>query len=291
MQCVKQFPLQIVSVDSALVYRGMDIGTAKPTQQERQAAPHRLLDLIDPHENYSVAQFCQDAKQAIDEIIAQQQTPLLVGGTMMYFNALQQGISPMPEADPEIRQQIQQQAALEGWPAVHETLASIDAKSAAKIKPTDQQRLQRALEVYYLTGQTLSEAWQQRTQTLQQYQCLNIGLLPQDRAWLHQRIEKRLQHMFEQGFVDEVKQLYQRDELNASLPAMRTVGYRQVWQYLQGEYDLPTMQEKALFATRQLAKRQMTWLRHWPDCHYFAPEQAESVSLIEQLISKELPWN
>jgi tRNA dimethylallyltransferase len=260
---VQRLPYEIISVDSALVYRGMNIGTAKPDQTILQIAPHRLLDIRDPKEAYSAAHFREDALQQISAIHKLGKIPLLVGGTMMYFKALQQGLAILPPADDAIRNRINREAEAKGWPFLHARLAMVDADAAHRIHPHDSQRIQRALEVYELTGKSLS-AWQQEnTKELSAYHIINIAVTPNDRAVLHARIAQRFQQMIKQGFVEEVRSLYQRGDLTINMPSIRSVGYRQVWEYLQGNYQFDEMCEKAIIATRQLAKRQLTWLRHW----------------------------
>lgn len=284
----KHFLTDIISVDSALVYRGLDIGTAKPTLDELKHAPHRLIDLRDPSESYSGGEFYQDAKNEIESIVAEQRIPLLVGGTMMYFNLLQRGFSELPPADASIREEIDAEAKALGWPAMHEKLKSIDPKTADQIHPNDSQRVQRALEVYRTTQQPMSHWQTQCALPPLPYTFINIVLMPNERARLHERIEQRLQQMFDQGFVDEVRELHQRDDLHGDLPAMRMVGYRQVWEYLDGEYDEAEMRRRALFATRQFAKRQLTWLRSWPDTHCFDTDDPEIESNVVDLIRREI---
>ena len=257
-------PFEIISVDSAMIYRGMDIGTAKPDAATLQKTPHRLIDILNPEESYSAADFVRDAKREIQDCFNKGKIPLLVGGTMLYFKALQQGLSTLPQANEEIRQTILQEAKEKGWPALHEELKTIDPVSAAKIHPNDPQRLQRALEIYRLTGKARSEHWADEKEK-SDYEFVNFAIIPNDRAALHHRIAQRFQTMLDQGFLDEVKTLMQQPGLDLSKPAMRTVGYRQAWQHLQGDYGFEEMREKAIAATRQLAKRQLTWLRSWPD--------------------------
>ena len=259
-----QLPCEIISVDSALVYRGMDIGTAKPSAKLQKQYPHHLIDIRDPAQSYSAAEFCQDAHQTIQSCLQQQRIPLLVGGTMLYFRSLQYGLSQLPAANTDIRQRLEQQAQQQGWPALHQRLQTIDPDSATRIHPNDPQRIQRALEVYEVSGKTLSQLQSHSLQT-HDYQFINIAILPNDRARLHEKIAARFQHMLDQGLIDEVKALYQHDDLHCELPSMRSVGYRQVWDYLEEHYDFDTMRDKAIIATRQLAKRQLTWLRSWPE--------------------------
>ena len=266
MELAERFPADIISVDSALVYRGMDIGTAKPNAEELACAPHRLIDILEPDAVYSAGAFCRDAVAAMEGIIAAARVPVLAGGTMLYFQALQQGLAELPDADEDLRAEIDSRAAAVGWPALHAELARVDPVTAARLQPTDAQRIQRALEVCRLAGEPLSEL-QQYTAPLAQVDYLNIGLLPSDRSQLHARIETRLEAMFERGFVAEVERLAGLPGIGPDSPAMRAVGYRQVRQYLDGEFGLDEARARALVATRRLAKRQMTWLRGWPELH------------------------
>jgi len=258
-------PLEIISVDSALVYRGMDIGTAKPTPAEQAQVPHHLIDLIDPLEAYSAAQFVQDAERLITEISARGRLPLLVGGTMLYFKALIDGIDPLPAADAAVRATLDAQAAERGWPAMHARLAEVDPATAARLAPNDAQRVQRALEVWTLTGQPLSSLHRRADQPAGAADHLLIALEPDDRAWLHRRIGQRFDQMLATGFLDEVRALRARGDLHTGLPAMRCVGYRQAWDALDAGLSDDALQqavrEPGLAATRQLAKRQLTWLR------------------------------
>ena len=260
VELAKAIDGEVVSVDSALVYRNMDIGTAKPTIEEKQSVPHHLIDICEPDDPYSVARFSRDACVAIDDITQRGKSAVLAGGTMMYFHALEHGLAPLPNADPAIRAQLTQEAEAQGWQALHDRLASVDPITAARIHPNDPQRLQRALEVFMLSGKPLSEL-QQRTQSPLTMPPIKFALVPQDRAWLHQRIAKRLEIMFDQGLVEEVIQLRKNANLHEELPSMRSVGYRQVWQMLDGVYNEAQCMEKVLVATRQLAKRQLTWIR------------------------------
>ena len=256
---------RIISVDSALVYKGMDIGTAKPTQQELELHPHRLINLLDPSETYSAASFCQDAKKEIQAALLEEKTPILVGGTMMYFRALLQGLSEIPESNQEVRDLILQQGDSLGWSELHQRLSQIDPLAALRIKPQDRQRIARALEVYELSGRPLSSYWEEPKKRDIRYDFQCVALMQKDRSQLHARIHKRLINMMELGFLEEVRGLFGRGDLNLDLPSMRTVGYRQLWQYLDGQYEtLDQAVEKAEVATRQLAKRQMTWIRNWP---------------------------
>ncbi|MFU2113886.1 tRNA (adenosine(37)-N6)-dimethylallyltransferase MiaA [[Pasteurella] aerogenes] len=255
-------PVEIISVDSALIYRGMDIGTAKPNVQELALAPHRLIDIKDPSKSYSAAEFRRDALREMQEISAQGKIPLLVGGTMLYFKALLEGLSPLPSADEKVRSEIEAKAAQFGWAALHQELAKIDPVSAQRINPNDSQRINRALEVFYLSGQTLTALSAQKSEALP-YHIDQFAIAPQDRSLLHQRIEWRFHKMIEQGFQQEVEKLYSRGDLHPDLPSIRCVGYRQMWEYLRGDYNHEEMVFRGICATRQLAKRQITWLRGW----------------------------
>ena len=261
----EHFPVDIISVDSALVYRGLDIGSAKPSADELAKAPHRLLDVVDPSEAYSAARFRKDALREIDEIIKAGRIPLLVGGTMLYFRALLQGLSELPESDEVTRKKLEQQAKEIGWEKMHQRLAEVDAEAAERIHPNDPQRISRALEVYEMTGKAMSQLQKEKKAEPLPYQVLKLALIPSDRAVLHQRIEKRFNLMLQQGLIDEVKSLRDRGDLHEDLPAIRAVGYRQVWDYLESRIDYTEMQERGVIATRQLAKRQLTWLRSEKD--------------------------
>ncbi len=274
----EQLNCDVISVDSAMIYHGMDIGTAKPDAQTLAACPHRLIDLCDPSQVYSAAQFRMDALREIDDIIVAGATPLLVGGTMLYFRALQQGLSQLPAADQNVRAAISARAERVGWQALHAELMRTDPKAAVRIDANDPQRIQRALEVYQITGQPLSTLWDTDKRVSFPYDVLNIAVAPTQRTQLHARIAKRFQQMLDDGLIDEVRRLYARDDLNAELPALRAVGYRQVWQYLAGEYDYEQMRERAIAATRQLAKRQLTWLRHWPELAWFVSEDPKLIA-------------
>ena len=252
----------IISVDSALIYRGMDIGTAKPDPATLARIPHRLIDICDPADSYSAARFRGDALREIETLLAAQQVPLLVGGTMLYFRALAQGLSQLPESDPLLRRQLQEQAVRDGWAAMHARLRRTDPEAARRIHPNDPQRILRAIEVFELSGKPLS-ALQGQMEPLP-YNIIRIVISPVERAVLHQRIERRFERMMEQGFLSEVEHLYRRGDLGPELPSMRAVGYRQLWSFLAGEYDLTTAIQRGITATRQLAKRQLTWLRAEP---------------------------
>ncbi|MDU9021642.1 tRNA (adenosine(37)-N6)-dimethylallyltransferase MiaA [Pseudomonas corrugata] len=278
IELTKVLPCELISVDSALVYRGMDIGTAKPSKELLAEFPHRLIDILDPAEAYSAADFRRDALQAMADITARGRIPLLVGGTMLYYKALIDGLADMPAADPEVRAQIEEEAARLGWQALHEQLALIDPESAARIHPNDPQRLSRALEVYRVSGQSMTALRQRQSAQsteaaasgLQQlpYTVANLAIAPANRQVLHRRIEQRFTLMLEQGFIDEVVALRERSDLHAGLPSIRAVGYRQVWDYLDGKLTSAEMKERGIIATRQLAKRQFTWLRSWSDLHW-----------------------
>lgn len=277
-ELVQTFALDIVSVDSAMVYREMDIGTAKPDAQTLARAPHRLIDIRDPADIYSAADFCEDATREINTIVAAGKTPLLTGGTMLYFRALQQGLSALPAASPEVRDAIATEAEKFGWAALHAKLKTIDPASAARIHPNDPQRLQRALEVCYLTGKPLSNL--RGLQAESPFEFINIGIIPPNRALLHENIKKRFDQMLSLGFINEVRRLKTRGDLNVNLPSMRCVGYRQVWQYLDGELCFAEMQERAIIATRQLAKRQLTWLRSWPSLNVLLAADVEEIACL-----------
>ena len=262
MELYDKYPIDIISVDSALIYRGMDIGSAKPTKQEQQKYPHKLIDICDPAESYSAANFRHDAIEEIEKSLSNGRTPLLVGGTMLYFKALIEGLSPLPAADNDIRQQIEEKANKLGWQAIHEELKKVDPVSAQRIHPNDPQRLNRALEVYLISGKSLTELTQESGEALP-YDIMQLAIMPEDRAELHQRIEQRFLQMLDQGFEEEVKTLMQRSDLHTNLPSIRCVGYRQMWEYLNGDTSYDEMVFKGICATRQLAKRQITWLRGW----------------------------
>lgn len=261
----EHFPVDIISVDSALVYRGLDIGSAKPSTEELAKAPHRLLDVVDPSEPYSAARFRNDALKEIKKILEAGRIPLLVGGTMLYFRALLQGLSDLPESDEATRKKIEKLAGEIGWDKMHQRLAEVDAEAAERIHPNDPQRISRALEVFEMTGKPMSQLQKEQKAEPLPYAVLKLALIPSDRAILHQRIEKRFSLMLEQGFVDEVKSLRERGDLHEDLPAIRAVGYRQVWDYLESRIDYTEMEERGVIATRQLAKRQLTWLRSEKD--------------------------
>ena len=284
----KRFPCGVISVDSALVYRGMDIGTAKPDAEILRRTPHRLIDIRDPEESYSAGEFVRDAYREMDEIVAAGRIPLLVGGTMMYFRALTQGIAALPSADEDIRRAIDADAKDRGWPALHEDLQRVDPAAAERIKPNDRQRIQRALEVYRSSGTPLS-VWQQDSAPQRDdIRYLKIGLNIEPRSLLHERIEKRLDTMVDGGFIEELQALRERPGLVADCSAMRSVGYRQFWQHLDGEYELDEARDRALFATRQLAKRQITWLRSETDVFLQNPLEADVIDAISSFLAQSL---
>ncbi|MBA56573.1 MAG: tRNA (adenosine(37)-N6)-dimethylallyltransferase MiaA [Pseudomonadales bacterium] len=277
VELAQRFPMDIISVDSALIYKGMDIGSAKPDAETLKLAPHRLIDFLDPAESYSAADFREDALREMAEITANGRIPLLVGGTMLYFKVLREGIAELPPANDDVRRQLLQEAAERGWPALHADLGQVDPEAAERLNPNDSQRLQRALEVYRSTGVTLSQ-WHRRQKEGGDgswggnfddfpYRVVNLAVCP-ERAVLHQRIADRFHQMLEEGFFDEVKSLYLRGDLSPDLPSMRAVGYRQAWDCLDGKLSYAEMVERGIIATRQLAKRQITWLRSWKDLHW-----------------------
>jgi len=280
----QRYPFQIISVDSAQVYRRMNIGTAKPSAELLQKYPHRLIDKCEPWENYSAGHFVDDAVAAMREISAAGKIPLLVGGTMLYFQALQRGLARLPKADAELRALIDQRAAKEGWPALHEELNDVDPAAAARLKPEDSQRIQRALEVYMLTGEPISKL-QRSTQPPLHAEYLNIGLLPSDRQVLHQRIAARFAQMLDAGFEDEVRALNELPQMSSELPSMRAVGYRQLQSYLSGAASRDQAVEQAIVATRRLAKRQLTWLRDWPELQVVDSISGEVGEEIEKIVS------
>ncbi|HEY0973988.1 MAG TPA: tRNA (adenosine(37)-N6)-dimethylallyltransferase MiaA [Solimonas sp.] len=271
----ERLPVEIVSVDSALVYRGMDIGSAKPDATMRARVPHHLIDILDPAEPYSAARFARDACQLIDEIRTRDRVPLLVGGTMLYFRALTRGLDEMPSADPALRARLEREAEQEGAPALHGRLARLDPAAAARLHPNDLQRVQRALEVIELTGRPLAEAQRGQRAGLLRGPVVKLSLNPPQRSELHARIERRFHQMMAVGFLDEVARLHRRGDLHAELPSMRAVGYRQLWGHLQGEYGLDEAVERGIAATRQFAKRQLTWLRSEPDLIWLDPESPD----------------
>ena len=281
-ELANELEVEIISADSAQVYRGMDIGTAKPDAATQARIPHHLIDIRDPADPYSAAAFRSDVVKLVPQILARGRLPLIVGGTMLYLKALKEGLAEMPEAVPEVREAILAEAAEVGWAVLHAELARIDPASAARIRPTDTQRLQRALEVFRVTGMSLTAFHAQQTEPCP-FPLLELAIMPPDRAGLHRVIAARFEQMIAAGLVEEVARLRSDPALNPALPAMRAVGYRQVWAYLEGQYDHPTMVEKGIIATRQLAKRQYTWLRGWSDLQLLAtPDKAEALKMLRR---------
>ena len=276
----EHFPVRIISVDSAQVYRGMDIGTAKPDAETRVRAPHRLVDILDPAEAYSAARFCNDAVREIEAALAAGEWPLLVGGTMLYFRALEYGLADLPDADEALRQTIEAEAREEGWEALHRQLQQVDPDSAARIHPNDAQRIQRALEVYRISGRPLSALQQERQRPASGLRLVKWVLAPAERGVLDQRIAGRFEAMLEAGFIAEVDALRSRGDLGLNHPSIRAVGYRQVWQYLDGEFGHEALLERGIIATRQFAKRQMTWLRREKDATWLNPERGDAAGAI-----------
>jgi tRNA dimethylallyltransferase len=281
----EQLPCDIISVDSALIYRDMDIGTAKPTPEELAQYPHRLINIRDASESYSAADFCQDALREIADIRAKGRIPLLVGGTMMYFKSLIEGISPLPQANDEIRKGIEAEAKATSWQAVHQILAEVDPEAGQRIHPNDPQRITRALEVYRITGNTLSQLTAIKGEKLSG-DVLQFAIAPKERSVLHERIALRYEQMIAQGFEQEVVTLIERKDLHENLPSIRCVGYRQMWQHLHGEFDHDEMIFKGICATRQLAKRQLTWLRNWPNLQWLDMESKDNLQQILTAVSK-----
>lgn len=288
LELVQRLPCRIISVDSAMVYRGMDIGTAKPTLAEQAAAPHRLIDIRDPAQAYSAGQFCTDALNEIADIVKSGHIPLLVGGTMLYHRALQYGLSALPSADPKIRQALSTEAEHLGWPALHQRLKELDPLAAARIHCNDGQRIQRALEIHAMTGTPFSTYCQQQPRMSPAFRWLNIALWPVDREQLHQRIMRRFEQMLTQGLLEEVQALRARPDLHVDLPALRAVGYRQVWEYLENKSNREEMMQRATAKTRQLAKQQLTWLRAWPQKHDVDSEDPFLTARVLQLIREFL---
>jgi len=278
---------ELISVDSALVYRDMDIGTAKPDAETLHRAPHHLIDIIDPAEVYSAGQFREDALKLIQASVEKRCTPLLVGGTMLYFNTLQKGLADMPAVDDSVKQAIEQEARTKGMLAMHERLKSVDPVSAKRIHPNDPQRIKRALELFDFTGKTLTDFWQDQERNCEtgRFPCrrIKIALMPDDRVELRKRITLRFDAMLQQGFIEEVERLFRRGDLHAEMPSIRAVGYRQIWSYLAGEYDYDEMREKAIIATAQLAKRQMTWLRKETECNFIDPNLLNTQKVLKNL--------
>jgi tRNA dimethylallyltransferase len=279
IELCETLPCEIISVDSALIYRGMNIGTAKPDAEELKKAPHRLINILDPAQSYSVAEFRKDALLAMQDITSRGNIPLLVGGTMMYYKALIDGLSPLPKSDQSVRKTIEANAEESGWHVLHQQLAKIDPTSAKRIHPNDPQRLIRALEVYLLTNRSMTDLMATKSVPIP-YTVRQFCIAPEERKVLHERIYQRFQGMIDAGFQAEVEQLKDRGDLHLNLPSIRCVGYRQMWQYLDGDFDFNEMREKSVAATRQLAKRQLTWLRGWKDIHLldtFSPNNLSKV--------------
>lgn len=285
IELVQNHPFEIISVDSALIYKGMDIGTAKPSQEELALAPHRLIDIIDPSESYSTARFRDDALQAMQEIQVNNKIPLLVGGTMLYHRSLLYGLSELPEANDEIRHKLEQQAKLEGAEFMHQRLMKIDLAAAQRIHPNDPQRVQRALEVYEITGKSMTQLQQESQAQALPWNTYKIVIAPDSRDLLRKRIAIRFKQMIKQGFIAEVETLFRRGDLDLSLPSMRAVGYRQVWEYLAGKTSKEQMIEQGITITRQFAKRQMTWLRREKDALWIATEDKDIYNQAEQYLS------
>lgn len=281
----EQLGVDLISVDSALVYRGMDVGTAKPDAQTLQQAPHHLIDIIDPAEVYSAGQFREDALRLMQQSELDQHTSLLVGGTMLYFNALQKGMADMPAVDDSVKQAIELEAQTKGIATMHERLKKVDPVSAQRIHPNDPQRIKRALELYDFTGKTLTHFWQQQEKEKAgfPYRRIKIALMPEDRVELRKRIIRRLDIMLKHGFIEEVEGLYNRGDLHPEMPSIRAVGYRQVWAYLAGDYGYDEMREKAVIATAQLAKRQMTWLRKESECNFIDPNTLNTPKVLKNI--------
>ncbi|HLF39772.1 MAG TPA: tRNA (adenosine(37)-N6)-dimethylallyltransferase MiaA [Burkholderiales bacterium] len=288
MRLARELPCEIISVDSAQVYKGMDIGTAKPGAALLEEAPHHLIDVIEPHERYSAARFRDDALALMREITERDHIPLLVGGTMLYFQALTDGLNELPEADPMIRLMIDTMAGEQGWPAVHARLARVDPETAARLEPNDAQRIQRALEVYYVTNKPLSQLLRKPKYVYFPYSSIRVSLVPGDREVLHRRIAQRFEAMLEAGLVTELKKLREEYALEAGMPSMRCVGYRQAWDHLEGRIDAAALREQGIAATRQLAKRQLTWLRAMEGMTEFDCLTADVGDLVLEYIRREL---
>ena len=285
----KHLPVELINVDSAQVYRYLNIGSAKPDAETLAQTPHRLLDIRDPSEIYSAAEFLADARREMAEISTSGRIPLLVGGSMMYFKVLLEGLSQLPEADQSIRDDLEQRAAKEGWPSLYAELQLVDPQTASRLHPNHSQRIQRALEVYQVTGEPMSALQAESVGGLaQQYDFRQIALIPQNRSLLHQRIEQRLEAMMALGFAEEVKGLYERGDLHINLPAIRSVGYRQLWDYCAGDCSLQDAVEKAVIATRQLAKRQLTWLRNWPQAIEIKADNQDEFLSTEKICNQSL---
>jgi tRNA dimethylallyltransferase len=285
LRLAERYDLEIVSVDSAMVYRGMDIGTGKPSAEVLRRHPHHLVDILDPSQAYSAGQFVRDARRAIDEIRARGKLPLLVGGTMLYFRALRRGLADMPAADPQVRAALDAEAGLRGWPALHADLAALDPPSARRIQPNDAQRIQRALEVHRLTGKTLTQLHAEQPAS-SDLTFAAYAWVPSERERLYAAIEQRLHAMMRAGFLDEVRKLYARGDLHADLPAIRSVGYRQLWEHLSGRETLDSALQRAIFATRHLARRQLIWLRAEPDIKWLDALETDAAAHMEHAITQ-----
>lgn len=279
---------ELISVDSAMVYRGMDIGSAKPDADELALAPHRLIDIRDPAEPYSAAEFRQDARREMRQISQAGGVPLLVGGTMLYFNRLLQGVANLPEAQPALRAELEEQAQRQGLAALHEELARVDPAAARRIHPNDPQRLMRALEVYRHSGRSLTELWQEQRSETFPWRVLSIGLAPADRGLLHRRIAERFEVMLDAGLLGEVAALKARRDLHPCLPSMKSVGYRQAWEYLDGNGDEQQFRLRTIAATRQLAKRQLTWMRRWPELTWIDPSEVDARDSVVKLVREHV---
>lgn len=284
IELCQRLPVDIISVDSAMIYKEMDIGTAKPSVEELAAAPHRLIDILDPAQAYSAADFRRDALNEMQAITNKGRIPLLVGGTMLYYKALLEGLSPLPSADPEVRKQIEQEAQSIGWHELHRQLSEIDPVAAERIHPNDPQRLSRALEVYRIAGETLTELTKRKSEPLP-FAVTQFAISPDDRSVLHQRIERRFHLMLQAGFEQEVRALFQRGDLHPDLPSIRCVGYRQMWSFIAGEDEYQGMVDKGVAATRQLAKRQITWLRSWSDLNWLNSAELNNVDKMLQRLA------
>lgn len=286
IKLMEHFPIEIISVDSALVYKDMDIGTAKPTADELEVAPHRLISFLDPSEAYSAADFRRDALREMAEITEAGKIPVLVGGTMLYYRALEYGLAILPEADPELRVKLSEEAEKIGWDGMHQKLLEVDSASAERLHPNDKQRIQRALEVFELTGKSLTQhqiEHQKNKENAFPYRLLKIALIPEEREWIRELADIRFRQMLDNGFIDEIKALHERGDLHADLPSIRCVGYRQAWQYLEGELDYDEMIERAVIATRQLAKRQMTWMRSEKNITPYGAKSYEITTVIADI--------
>lgn len=286
IELCQRYPCEIISVDSALIYKGMDIGTAKPTKEEQVLAPHRLIDILDPAQSYSVAEFRSDALKEMAAIRDNGNIPLLVGGTMMYYKALMDGLSPLPPSDPSIRKQIEQQVEQSSWQALHDELSQIDPVSAKRIHPNDPQRLLRAIEVYRLSGKSMTELMATKSDPIP-YSVKKFTICPQDRGILHERIAQRFRMMVDKGFQQEVEALKARGDLHLDMPSIRCVGYRQMWHYLDGKFDHDEMIFRGIVATRQLAKRQLTWLRGWENLHWLDTFAKDNLTKLVTLSNTE----